>query len=121
MRTIDDALKNNINALHYGNRVLLPFVVDIVKAGVENDIITDFSSKQSGAEYNKHDDFTEVYFHDYKSLIDVVSKYEVIKLIVVEKGKDLFDIKNHRKLTIDLFEHHKAEIKEITDDQIFIE
>jgi len=121
MRTIDEVLKSEIKALHYGNRILLPFIADILKAGVENDIITDFSTKHSGAEYTKRDDFTEIYFHDYKSLIEVVSKYEVIKLIVVEKGKDLFDVNNHRKITIDLFEHHKAEIKEITDDQIFIE
>lgn len=121
MRTINDALKSEVNALHYGNRILLPFVCDVLKAGVENDIIMDFSTKHSGAQYVKHDDFTEIYFHDYKSLIEVVSKYEVIKIIVVEKGKDLFDVKNHRKITIDLLEHHKAEIKEITDDQIFIE
>lgn len=121
MRTIDEALKSKLNALHYGNRLLLPFVVDILKAGVENDIIMDFSTNKSGAEYFQHDDFTEVYFHDYKSLEEIVGKYEVIKLIVVEKGKDIFDKNNHRKITVDLFEHHKAVINEINDEQIFIE
>ena len=121
MRTIDEALKANVNGLHYGNRLLLPFPVEILKISVENDIITDFSFNDKGAEYSSDEDFTEIYFHDYDSLFEVVSKYEIIKLIVVEVGKDLFDLKNHRKITVDLFEHHKAEIKEITDDQIFIE
>lgn len=120
-RTLDDVLKSKVNALHYGNRLLLPFVADVLKASVENDIITDFSSNKSGAEYTVHEDFTEIYFHDYKSLEEVVTKYEVIKLIVVEKGEDIFDTKTHRKISVDLLEDHLAEVKEVTDPQIFID
>lgn len=120
-RTLDQVLKSKVNALHYGNRLLLPVVVDVLKASVENDIITDFSSNGRGAEYIVREDFTEIYFHDYKSLEEVVTKYEVIKLIVVEKGEDIFDFKTHRKISVDLLEDHSAEIKEVTDDHIFID
>lgn len=121
MKTINDALEANRNALHYGNRLLLPFAVDILKISIENDLITDFSSSDSGAEYHVHDSFTEIYFHDYKSLEDIVSKYELIKMVVVERGKDLFVQDYHRKLSIDIKEKHQTEIKEIEGDQIFID
>lgn len=120
MRTLKEALENNIHGLHYGNRLLLPFPVDILKIAVENDLITDFSSKQTGAEYNVHERFTEVYFHDYKSLEDIVSKYEIIKMVVVERGKDIFNFNEHKIISVDILEKHKAEIKELDEDTIFI-
>ena len=121
MSKIDDALKNNQHGLHYGNRLFLPFPVDILKVSVEGDLIMDFSTSSEGAEYSIHDDYTEIYFHNYKSLEEVVTKYEVIKMVVVEKGKNLFDFKTHRILNVDILENHKTEIKEIDDDQIFVE
>ena len=121
MKTIKDALEANRHALHYGNRLILPFTVDILKVAIEKDIITDFSRNSKGAEYRVHDYFTEIYFHDYKSLEDVVTKYEVIKMVVVERGKDLFIKDNHRKISIDILENHKTEIKEIEGDQVFID
>lgn len=121
MRTIDEVLTNKINGLYYGNRVLLPFVVDVLKAVVEDDIIMDFSSTKTAAHYSKHEDFTEIYFYDYKNLDEVVTKFESIKLVVVEKGKDIFDFSNHRKLALRLKENHKIIIEELNEDLLFIE
>lgn len=121
MRTIDEALANKINGLYYGNRVLLPFIVDVLKAVIEDDIIMDFSSVKTGAYYSKHENFTEIYFYDYKNLDEVVTKFETIKLVVVEKGKDIFDFSNHRKLALHLKENHKLIIEEIKEDLLFIE
>lgn len=122
MKTIEEVLKNKLTGLHYGNRVLLPFVADVLKAVIENDIITDFSSTKTGAHYNIHDEFTEIYFYDYKNLSEVVSKFETIKLIVVEKGKDIFDFSNHIKLALHLQEKHKLAIETLNDNDIlFIE
>lgn len=121
MRTLKEALENNVDGLHYGNRLLLPFPIDILKVAIENDLITDFSTKPSGAEYHVHERFTEVYFHDYKSLKDVVSKYEVIKMVIVEKGKDIFNFKEHQMISVDILDKHVAKIKELDDEALFIE
>ncbi|MGK9477603.1 hypothetical protein [Melioribacter sp. OK-6-Me] len=121
MRTLDEVLKNNINGLHYGNRVLLPFKADILKAVVENDIIMDFSHQRKEACYNKHDYFTEIYFFEYPSLEEVVTEFETIKLVVVEDGKDIFDFQNHRKLVLHIKENHKLIIEETNEDILFIE
>lgn len=121
MRTIDEVLKSKINGMHYGNRLLLPFCAEILKVSIEDDLIMDFSTEQDDAEYNINDEFTEIYFHKYKSLEEVVTKYEVIKMIVVDSKNDLFNFDDHRKISIDILQNHIAEIKEIEDDQIFID
>lgn len=121
MKTLDDALKNNSHGLHYGNRVLLPFKVDILKAVIENDIITDFSSTKKGASYSVNNGFTEIYFYDYENLEDVVTMHEKIKLVVVEKEKDIFNFSQHRKIALHVDENHKLLISEINEDTLFIE
>lgn len=121
MRTLDNVLKNKVNGLFYGSRVLLPFVGDILKAVINEEIIYDFSSASEGAYYEKFDDYTEIYFFDHEDILTDVSKYEVIKLVVVEEGKDIFDFKNHRKIALNPNENHILEIFEIGNDIIFIE
>ncbi len=63
----------------------------------------------------------EIYFHEYKHLRDLLSKYESIKMIVVEKGKDVFDKKNHVKISLHPEAKHDLRIEELSKDQIFIE
>ena len=121
MRKLDDVFKQNVNGLCYGNRVLLPFAAHILKVAVEDDLIMDFSTNKKGAEYFIKEDFTEIYFHDFESLKDVVSKFEVIKMVIVEKGNDPFDLNNHRKISVDILENHKTKIEELDKDSIFIE
>lgn len=121
MKTIDEVLKNKINGLYFGNRVLLPFKAEILKAIIEKDIITDFSTTHKGAQYNKTELYTEIYFLDYKDLSDAVSQYETIKLIVVEDGKDLFDFNNHKRLILHLKEKHILVIEEANGEILFIE
>lgn len=121
MRTIEQAKELKLNALHFGNRLILPFNVEILKIIIDTDIIVDFSSKKNGAEYRSRKDFTEIYFHDYKNLCDYVSEYENIKLVVVEDDKDIIDVKNHKKILVRLKEHHIAEFEDAPDDIIFIE
>ena len=121
MKTLDDILKNKVNGLHYGNRILLPFVCDLFKAVVENDIVMDFSPTHKSAEYFKHEDYTEIYFYDFENLSEVITKYETIKLVVVENGKDIFDDSNHRKLVLHFLEKHKLKIEETNEDILLIE
>ncbi|MBK7106216.1 MAG: hypothetical protein IPH62_13115 [Ignavibacteriae bacterium] len=121
MRTIDQVLEKKVNGLFYGTRVLLPFVCDILKAVIDDEIIYDFSSVSEGAYYEKFDEFTEIYFFDHEDMLSDVSKYETIKLIVVEEGEDIFDTKSHRKISLKPSENHKLEILEIGEDIIFIE
>lgn len=121
MKTIDEVLQNKDGGLVYGNRIIIPVVVDILKAQIENHLITDFSTSTHGAEYFKDEYFTEIYFHDYKNLSENISKYESIKMFVVEEGQDIFDFKNHRCLVLHLKEKHKIEIEELGEDMLFIE
>lgn len=121
MKTIDETVKNNINGLYYGNRVLLPFKAEILKAIIEKDIITDFSTTHKGAQYNKTEYYTEIYFLDYDDLAESLSKYETIKLVVVEDGKDIFDLKNHKRLILHLQEKHVIRIEEADGEILFIE
>ena len=88
MKTLGEVLEKKINGLYYGNRVLLPFAADILKIVIKNDIITDFGSKHSDAEYAIKENFTEVYFYNYADLQSEIRDYDVIKLVLVEKGED---------------------------------
>ena len=121
MKKLNEVLENKINGMYYGNRVFLPFKVDILKAIIENDIIMDFSDFSEDAEYEIKDDRTEIYFYGYKDLADFVTKYETIKLVVVEEGDNIFDEKTHKKIILHLQEKHSLKIEEAGDDSIFID
>lgn len=121
MSTIDKALQNEKSALLYGNRLLLPFVCDVLKVVIDNHIITDFSPRTKGAIYNKNEYYTEIYFYDYDEVKDKISTYEVIKAIVVEEGKDVFNIDHHRALSFNPKENHVVEMEELDEDSLFID
>jgi len=121
MKSISEVLKEKKSGLYFGNRVLLPFSCHILKLNIENDLITDFSPSFKGVHVSENDDFMEIYFYDYKDLGDVISKYEAIKMIVVEKGKDVFDTKNHIALALYPEENHQLTIEKLGENQIFIE
>jgi hypothetical protein len=121
MVSLDKALKQKKHALYYGTRVLLPFVADILKAVIDNDIITDFSPMSEGAYYEKHEYYTEIYFFDHEDILKDVSKYETIKLIVVDEDEDMFDFSTHRKISLNPIENHRLELTELDDDVLFIE
>ena len=121
MKKLDEVLNGNGFALYFGNRVLLPFKCDILKAVFENDIIMDFSHSNSGACYNKRDKFTEIYFHGVKDLEEKMSKYKGIRLVLVEDEEDIFDFSKHRKISLYLAGEHKMSIEEINGDILFFE
>jgi hypothetical protein len=121
LKSLVEVLKNNINGMYYGNRVLLPFHCHILKIVIENDIITDFSIRNNGAFINRHNEFTEIYFLDYPDIEKNISKFENIKMIVVEDGKDIFDFKNHRKIALRPEGNHILSVKELDENIIFID
>ena len=118
---IEDIISTEKLGLHYGNRLLLPCEVEILKIILNHDIIMDFSSSKYGAEYNIKDGFTEIYFKEVKSVEDELSKFESIKMIVVDKGKSLFDFNNHKKVSLRTEDKHILKITRIDDDVLFIE
>ncbi len=121
MKTLDEVLKNKIGGLYYNNRLILPFKAHFLKIIVDTDIITDFSPNAKGVFIREKEDFTDIYFRDYKRLNEVVSKYESIKMVCVEKDKDIFDVKNHKKVAVYLGEKHQTKIEETEEDILFIE
>lgn len=121
MKKLKEVLENKLSGMYYGNRVLLPFKADILKAIIENDIIMDFSDFSEQAEYEIKDDRTEIYFYGYDDLNNFVTKYETIKLIVVEEGDSIFNRENHKRLILHVKENHELKIEEAGEDSIFIE
>ena len=121
MKSISEILKQKQTGLYFGNRVLLPFSCHILKLNIENDLITDFSPCCKGVYVSENPDFMEIYFHDYKDLGEVITKYEAIKMIVVEKGKDIFNEKYHITLALQPEENHQLRIEKLGENQIFIE
>ena len=121
MKSLSEVLKEKKSGLYFGNRVLLPFSCHIIKLNIENDLITDFSPSHKGVHVSENPDFMQIYFFDYEDLKEVVTKYEAIKMIVVEKGKDVFDTKNHITIALHPEENHRLRIEKLGENQIFIE
>lgn len=121
MKTLTEVLEKKMSGLYYGNRVLLPFAADVLKMVIKDDIITDFSSKDSGAEYTIREKFTEIYFFDYVDLQKEIRDFDVIKLILVEKGGDIFDFKHHQRIHIKPLEKHILSIEKVEDEMLFFE
>ena len=121
MYSIEEVLNQKLYGLHYYNRLILPFSAHFFKVIVSADIITDFSPGSKGIYIRETEDFTGVYFLEYKDLNDAISKYEAIKVVVVEKGKDIFDFNNHIKLSLYLESEHKVKIEKCDQDIIFLE
>lgn len=121
MKSFDEIIKNKVNGMYYGNRVLLPFHCTVLKVVIEKDIITDFRIREKGAYVNETPEYTEIYFMDYPDIEANISKYENIKMVIVEKGKDIFDFSTHRKIAIRPEGNHVLSIKELDENTIFVE
>ncbi|KAB2843594.1 MAG: hypothetical protein F9K45_05890 [Melioribacteraceae bacterium] len=121
MKKLKEVLENKINGMYYGNRILLPFKAEILKAIIESNTVTDFSDFSEQAEYNIKDTFTEIYFYEYEDLSDFISAYETIKFILVEEGDDVFNKQNHKKIILHVKENHVIEIEEAGGDTIFFD
>jgi hypothetical protein len=121
MNSLELALKEKKNGLYYGTRVILPFVVDILKAVIDDDLITDFSPISEGAYYEKFENYTEIYFFDHEDILKDVSKYETIKMIVVDDDDDICNFEHHKKISLNPEENHKLTISEMDDNVVFID
>ena len=121
MKTIKEVLNGNGTGLYYGNRVLLPFKAEILKIVIDSYIITDFSKKQHGASVRVTENYTEIYFCDYKNLEEDLTEYDVIKLVLVQQGEDIFKNENHILIELTTERKHKLSIKEIGDNKLFFE
>jgi hypothetical protein len=121
MATVKEALEQGKSGMYFDNRLMLPFVCDFIKVIADKYMITDFSPHQEGISIVEHKDFTDVYFNDFKRLRDVISKYEHVKLLVVEKEDDIFDTSKHVKLAIYLEDRHHAKIETTDQDILFVD
>ena len=119
--TIKSCLAEKKTGYLYGNRLILPFKGRFLKVVVEKDIITDFFFCLRGINIVEEDLYTSLYFLEYNSLRDTLSKYDNIKIVVVEKEDDIFDITKHMKLAVYRTDSHVATIEETEHDILFIE
>jgi len=114
-------IDKKLEGLYYGNRLILPFQCSFLKVVVNRDIITDFSPKSKHLSISEEGNFTNLYFHEHENLKETISEFEAIKLVIVEKEKNVFDFSNHIKLAVYLEDKHKLRIEKIDDDILFIE
>lgn len=121
MTSLNEILQKSGTGIYYNNRLILPFKAHFLKIIINDDIITDFSPSSKGIFISEEEDFTDLYFYDYKNLKEECSKYENVKLLVVEKGKDIFNFDNHLKLAVYFKENHKVKIEKTDADILFIE
>lgn len=119
MRTINEVLNESSGGLYYGNRILLPFMAEILKIVIDSKIITDFSKQPHGATVRVTEHYTEIYFYDYKNLEEELTEYDLIKLVLVQQGEDIFNIENHIPIELVIESKHKLSIKMIDDDRLF--
>jgi hypothetical protein len=120
-KTLEYVIKNNLFGLYYGNRVILPFGGNVLKIIINNDILLDFSPSSKDVFIRETGDYLEIYFKDVEKLSNEISKYECIKLVIVENDTDIFNFDNHKKIALHLEENHKLRIELIEDDILFIE
>lgn len=121
MNSVNEIVEKKISGLYYNNRLILPFHACFLKVVVNTDIITDFSPNSHGIYIKENESYTDIYFFDYKNLKEELSKYEAIKMVVVEKGQDVFNFDNHIKLALYLEDEHKVKIEYTDEDILFIE
>ena len=57
-------------------------------------------------------------------MLEIITFYVILlldNLVIVEKGKNIFDFSNHKKIAVYLEEKHKTRIEKTEDDILFIE
>lgn len=121
MASLNEILKSKPKGLFYNNRLILPFQGIFLKIIVNDDVIMDFSPSSKHIYISENENYTDIYFKEYRHLKDTVSKYESIKMVLVEKGNDIFNFDNHKKIAVYLEEKHRVSIEETEDDILFIE
>lgn len=121
MVSLNEILKSKPVGLYYNNRLILPFQGIFLKIIVNDDIIMDFSPSSKHIYISENQDYTDIYFKEYRHLKDTVTKYESIKMVLVEKGQDIFNFDNHKKIVVYLGEKHQVTIEETDEDILFIE
>ena len=113
--------EKNLEGLYYGNRLILPFNCIFLKVVINREIITDFSSTSKFVNINEGNNYTNLYFREYENIKETISEFESIKMVIVEKNKDIFDFSNHVKIAIYFEPNHKLRIEKTDDDILFIE
>lgn len=118
---IKEAVAQKAHGLYFNNRIILPFHAHFLKMIIDDEIYTDFSISSKHIFISEEGNFTNVYIKDFKNIEDAVSKYEAVKLVVVEKGDDVFDLKNHLKLALYPEGRHNIKIMFTDEDVLLIE
>lgn len=114
-------IENKLYGLYYGNRLILPFQCIFLKIIINKDIIFDFSTGSKFITVAEGKNYTDLYFHQYDNIQETITEFESIKMVVVEKNKDIFDFENHIKLAIYFEKKHKLRIEKTDEDILFIE
>jgi hypothetical protein len=119
--SLSETVKNKNYGLYYGSRLILPFKAHFLKIILNDDIYTDFSPGSKTVALIEQPSFTDVYFKEIENIADELSRYESIKMVVVEIGKDIFDFNNHLKIALYPEEKHRLKIELTDEDILFIE
>ena len=101
--------------------MILPFKAHFLKIIIDKDIYTDFSPGNKNLIIIEQDSFTDVYIKGINEITDKISRYEAIKMVLVEKGEAVFNFENHKKIALYFEAKHQIKIEETEEDILFIE
>ncbi len=114
MKTVQEVLEQKLTGMHYGGRILLPFCAHVFKAVIVKKAIMEEGKDleyMANFTYRINDDFTEVCFGDYDDLYEHLSEDDAINLLIIEKGKDVFDDANHISINLHLKDKNSVDIR----------
>jgi hypothetical protein len=83
--------------------------------------LTNFGALSDDASYEIKDHYTEIYLHQFSDVQSISSEYDLIKLVVVKEGDNLFDFENHIKISVKPLDKHRLIIADLDEDILFIE
>lgn len=115
MNTLNEVIEKKLNGMHYGGKILLPFCAHVFHALIVKKAIMEGGKDleyTANFSYKINEDFTEICFNNYDDLYEHLSEDDAINLLVVEKGKDVFNKANHRTIILHLKDEHIVEIVE---------
>ena len=117
---IVEIIASEKKAFHIGNRMILPFKVNIIKLVVDSHIFTEFVGSED-VKISQDKNNTSIYFREVGRLSAFENTYKNIKIIMASEEADLTDRSQHIKCICHILENHEASLEIPGEDDLFIE
>ncbi len=117
---IIEIIKSDKKAFHIGNRMILPFRVNIIKLVVDSHIFTEFVGNED-VKISQDKQNTSIYFREVGRLSAFANTYKSIKIVMASEEADLSNPATHIKCIVHVLDNHQASLEVPGEDDLFIE